>query len=107
MNEHKQHISPIGEYLAIFVALLGLTALTVWAAFQDIGAYNDLVAMLIAVTKVLLVLIYFMHLKYSSKLTWIFAGAGFFWLLILFGLTLSDYLSRGWIESSMCRFLEI
>jgi cytochrome c oxidase subunit 4 len=106
MSEHKQHISSIGEYLAIFVALLGLTALTVWAAFQDMGAYNDLVAMSIAVTKVLLVLLYFMHLKYSSKLTWIFAGAGFFWLFILFGLTLSDYLSRGWIESSMSRFLE-
>lgn len=106
MSEHKQHISPLSEYLAIFIALMGLTGLTVWAAFQDVGAYNDLVAMSIAVTKVLLVVLYFMHLKYSSKLTWIFAGAGFFWLFILFGLTLSDYLSRGWIESTMSRFLE-
>jgi cytochrome c oxidase subunit 4 len=107
MNEHNQHISSIGEYLAIFAALMVLTVLTVWVAFQDYGAYNDLIAMSIACSKGLLVVLYFMHVKYSSKLTWVFAGSGFLWLLILFALTLSDYVSRGWIETAMSRFLEV
>ena len=105
MNQQNHHISSIGEYLTIFTALLGFTALTVWVAFQDFGAYNDLIAMSIAVTKGLLVVVYFMHLKYSSRLTWVFAGAGFFWLFILFGLVLSDYVSREWIGDSVSRFL--
>jgi cytochrome c oxidase subunit 4 len=106
MTESKHHISSIGAYVGIFLALLCLTALTVWAAFQDFGAYNDLIAMSIAVTKGVLVVLFFMHLKYSSRLTWVFAGAGFFWLFILFGLTLSDYLSRDWIAFNMSRFLD-
>ena len=85
---------------------MGLTALTVWAAFQDLRPYNDLVAMSIAVAKGLLVVLFFMHVKYSSRLIWVFAGAGFFWLFILFGLKLSDYMSRDWIEFSMSRFLD-
>lgn len=105
MSEHKHHISGIGEYLAIFFALMVLTALTVWVAFQDFSPFNDVIAMSIACTKGLLVVLYFMHVKYSSKLTWVFAGSGFFWLLILFGLTMSDYISRGWIETAMSRFL--
>ena len=104
-TDHTHHISSIGEYLAIFFALMGLTALTVWVAFQDFGAFNDLIAMSIATSKGLLVVLFFMHVKYSSKLTWVFAGAGFFWLFILFGLVLSDYISRGWFESAMSRFL--
>ena len=63
--------------------------------------------MSIACTKGLLVVLYFMHVKYSSKLTWVFAGSGVLWLLILFALTLSDYVSRGWIETAMSRFLEV
>lgn len=105
MNQNEHHISSIGEYLAIFAALMILTGLTVWVAFQDFGAFNDLIAMSIACTKGLLVVLYFMHVKYSSKLTWIFAGAGFFWLFILFGLTMSDYVSREWIVTAMSRFL--
>ena len=63
--------------------------------------------MSIACSKGLLVVLYFMHVKYSSKLTWVFAGSGVLWLLILFALTLSDYVSRGWIETAMSRFLEV
>lgn len=107
MNEHaNHHVSSLTEYFAIFAALMVLTAVTVWVAFQDFSPFNDLIAMTIAVTKGTLVVLYFMHVKYSSKLTWVFAGAGFFWLFILFGLTLSDYVSREWVIITISRFLE-
>jgi cytochrome c oxidase subunit 4 len=85
-------------YVAVFVALLILTALTTGVAFLDLGgAGNVAAAMTIAVVKTALVMLYFMHLRYSSYLTLLFAGAGIFWLGILIVLTVSDYLSRGWV----------
>ena len=86
----------IKGYLALFVALLALTALTTGVAFIDLGGIGNVaVALTIAVIKAVLVALYFMHLRYSSRLTIIFAGAGIFWLGILVALTLSDYISRG------------
>ena len=83
-------------YFAVFTALLALTALTTGVAFIDLGgAGNVAVALAIAVIKAVLVALYFMHLRYSSPLTVIFAGAGIFWLGILVALTLSDYITRG------------
>ncbi len=95
-------IVPLRLYIGIFVALMLLTALTVTVAFFDLGggslhAANAMAAISIAVAKALLVVLYFMHVRYSSRLTWVFVGAGAFWFLILLVLTLSDYLSRGWI----------
>ncbi len=85
----------IKTYLAIFVALLALTALTTGVAFIDLGGFGNVaVALTIAVAKALLVALYFMHLRYSSRLTMLFAAAGIFWLGIMIALTLSDYLSR-------------
>jgi cytochrome c oxidase subunit 4 len=85
-------------YLAVFAALLVLTALTTGIAFVDLGgAANVAVALAIAVVKALLVALYFMHLRDSSPLTKIFAGAGLFWLGLLIVLTMSDYMSRGWV----------
>lgn len=93
-----QHvILPQKLYLQIFAALLALTFVTVAAAYIDLGPLNNLVALSIAVTKTVLVILYFMHVRYSSHLTWVFAGAGFFWLLILLALTLSDVFTRGWL----------
>ena len=88
-------------YLGIFAALIGLTGLTVAVAFFDLGGgrlhyLNAIVAATIAVTKALLVVLYFMHVRYSGRLTWIFVGAGVFWFAILIVLILADYLSRGW-----------
>ncbi len=74
-----------------------LTVLTVFVATLDLGRFNAIVALSIAVLKAMLVVLYFMHVRYSSKLTWAFVGAGFFWLAILFALTLSDYFSRPWL----------
>lgn len=86
----------IRGYFAVFTALLALTALTTGVAFIDLGGIGNIaVALTIAVIKAVLVALYFMHLRYSSPLTVIFAGAGIFWLGILVALTLSDYISRG------------
>ncbi|HEX9145065.1 MAG TPA: cytochrome C oxidase subunit IV family protein [Candidatus Binatia bacterium] len=83
------------RYLIVWFSLIALTVTTTAIAFIDLGAeWNTVVALVIAVGKALLVILYFMHLRYSERLTWIFAGAGFFWLLILLGGTLDDVLTR-------------
>lgn len=94
-----QHIISRKVYLLIFIGLLVLTFVTVEAASINLGQLNTVVAITIAVCKAVLVILYFMHVRYSSRLVWIFVGAGFFWLLLLIALTLSDFLSRGWISS--------
>lgn len=93
----SEHIVPVKTYVAIFLALLCLTALTTGVAFVDLGAeLNTIVALAIAVAKALLVILFFMHVKYSSGLTRIVIVAGFFFLAILVSLTLADVLTRGW-----------
>ena len=75
------------------------TALTVLAAFADFpGRLNTIVAMTIAVTKATFVVLYFMHVRYSSRLIWVIVASALFWMGILFALTFSDYLTRGWIR---------
>ncbi|MDA0577369.1 MAG: cytochrome C oxidase subunit IV family protein [Verrucomicrobia bacterium] len=93
----NHHIVPLKIYFAIFAALMAGTALTVWAAFQDFGEFNTLVAVVIAVVKAALVVLFFMHVKYSDKLIWVFASAGFIWLIILFAFTLMDPMTRDWL----------
>ena len=90
------HISPKSTYYAIFGALMVLTAVTVAVAFVNLGVVQfPGGASAIAITKATLVILFFMHVKYSSRLTKLFVGMAFFFLLILFGLTMTDYLSRG------------
>lgn len=91
------HVSPVKTYLAIFAALMVGTAMTVAAAFQNFGPMNDVIALAIAVTKATLVVLFFMHVKYSTKLTTVVVVSGIFFLLVLFAFTLSDYVSRGWL----------
>lgn len=91
------HIAPKSLYFAIFGVLIVLTAITVWVAFLDLGAMNTVVAMGIAVTKATLVILFFMHVRWSDRLTGVVVVSGFVWLIILFTFTLSDYLTRGWI----------
>ncbi len=90
------HVAPIKMYVAIFVALMVGTAVTVAVAFFDFGYMNNVIMLAIAVTKALLVILFFMHVRWSTRLTWVVAGAGFFWLLIMFTLTMADYMTRGW-----------
>ena len=89
------HIAPKSMYYAIFGTLMVLTAVTVFAAFTDLGIMNFPVAISIAITKATLVVLFFMHAKYSSRLTKLFVGMSFFFLIIMFSLTLTDYMSRG------------
>ena len=94
------HVVSIKLYSAIFGALLVMTLATAGAAFIDLGGnLNTVLAMLIAACKALLVILFFMHVRYSSRLTWVFVGAGFFWLMILLSLTLADVLSRRWLPT--------
>lgn len=99
MSEHH-HVASEKFYFQIFALLLVLLVITVLAAYIDLGALSTVLAMTIAIIKALLVILYFMHVRDGSRLTWVFSGAAFFWLLILLGLTMSDYLSRGWIQPS-------
>ena len=90
------HVSPKSTYYAIFGSLMVLTAITVAVAFINLGRLNFPVAISIAILKATLVVLFFMHAKYSSRLTKLIIGGAFFFLLTLFGFTMSDYLSRGW-----------
>jgi cytochrome c oxidase subunit 4 len=98
--EHSEHIVSPGLYLAIFAALMVLTGTTVWAATVDLNhifpALNIIVALVIATCKATLVILFFMHAKYSSKRTKLIIICGFFWLAIMLFMTLGDYGSRSW-----------
>ena len=97
----SEHIVPRTTYFGVFAALLVGTALTVIVAqFNFPWILNDLVAMTVAVTKMMLVLLFFMHVRYSSRLIWVIVASMFFWLLILLLLTLTDYTSRDWFGAS-------
>lgn len=87
-------IVPKVVYFRVAFALLVLFIMTVIVAFVDLGSFNIFIALTIAVAKAVLVVLYFMHVRYSSRITWVFALAGFFWLLIMFALAMSDYLTR-------------
>jgi cytochrome c oxidase subunit 4 len=92
--------STVRTYLIIFAALMVLLVVTVAVAFVHLGPLNIFIAMGIASIKAVLVILYFMHVKYSSKLTMVFASAAFFWLIVLFGLTFGDYVTRPWLQNS-------
>jgi cytochrome c oxidase subunit IV len=90
------HIIPTRTYYTIYLILLVGTYLTWQVAFFDLGPLNTIVALVIAVIKATLVVLFFMHVKYSSRLTWVVVMGSVFWLGILLALTFSDYLTRGW-----------
>ena len=95
----SEHIVSLRIYLMIFLALLVGTGLTVIAAFYDFPwRFNTVVALTIATIKATLVVLYFMHVRYSMRLVWVIVASALFWLAILFALTFSDYLTRGWLS---------
>jgi len=95
-QEHEHHIVSPKVYATILLALLVGTALTVWASYIDLGILNPIIALGIACTKATLVVLFFMHVKYSSKLTKLTVGDGVFTFMILVGMTLADYFTRAW-----------
>src|SRR6188472_3402092 len=96
-TEYIEHHVPKTTYFLVFGALMVLTAATVAVAFVDLGRLNVVVALGVAVVKASLVVLFFMHVKYASRLVQLVVISSIFWLLILFGITLSDYLTRGWL----------
>ena len=92
----SSHVVPLRTYYLIFLTLMVCTAITVAVAFVDLGPLNIIVAMAIAVLKATLVVLFFMHVKYSTRLTWAVVAGSIFWLGILLALTMSDYLTRAW-----------
>ena len=92
-----QHVVPRKVYFAVFAALMVLTATTTAISFLDLGPWNTVVALGIAFFKATLVVLFFMHVKYSPRLTQVTIVGGLFWLAILIVITLSDFMTRGWL----------
>jgi cytochrome c oxidase subunit IV len=90
----SNHIVPLRTYYLVFLALIVCTAITVAVSFVDLGRFNLLVALGIAILKATLVVLFFMHVKYSGKLTWVVVAGSLFWLGILIVMTAGDYLTR-------------
>ena len=89
-------IAPVKLYLTVFVTLLVLLALTVAVNYVPLGRFNVVIALMIAIAKTFLVMLFFMHVRNSGRLVWVYVGVGFFWLAILLALTMADFLSRWW-----------
>src|SRR5881398_3059645 len=109
-DEHHEEVDPLRAYIAVFIALMVLLVLTVGAyyiPFEKIppkGTFdfmNTVIALTIATTKALLVMLVFMHLRHATRLTWVIASAGFIWLFIMISFTFADYLSRHAIPESV------
>lgn len=97
----SEHIVPVRVYILVFLALMVFTAITVFVAYFDLAKYwgplNAILALSIAVFKATLVVLYFMHVRYGSRLTQVIVAAGVFWFVILIAFTMADYLTRsGW-----------
>jgi cytochrome c oxidase subunit 4 len=93
----SEHIVEKKIYYSVFGSLMVLLGATIVIAYIHLGKLNVIAALTIAVVKAILIILYFMHVRYSSRVMWIFVGAGFFWLGILFALSFSDFLTRGWL----------
>jgi len=96
MEEASHHVVSPVIYIVVGSALLVLTGVTVWASFQEWGNFNAVAALAIACIKAVIVVLFFMHVKYSSKLTKLTVFCGLFTFMALIGMTLMDYFSRAW-----------
>lgn len=96
-SDSTHHIVPVPIYIGVFLALIVATIVTTLVAYINLGQFNIVVALIIAVCKATLVALFFMHVKYSPRLTKLVVIAGLFWLVILFTMTETDLLTRHWI----------
>src|SRR6185436_11108353 len=90
-EHHEHHVTPVSTYIKTYLILVVFMALTVGASYVPLGPLNNVVAMIIALVKATLVVLFFMQVKYGTKLTWFWALLGFVWFLFLF-ITLQDYI---------------
>ena len=95
-EHHEAHIVTPIQYAMVFGTLLVFTGITVGAAFVELGVFNPIVALGIACFKAVIVILFFMHVKYQSRLVKITVGAGFFTFIVLITMSLTDYMSRAW-----------
>lgn len=93
-------VIPVKVYAAVFLALMVLTTVTVYVAFLDLGIFNNIVALAIAVTKATLVVLYFMHMRYNTSLNKVALVATIFFFALLIGMVFSDVLTRDLLEAS-------
>jgi cytochrome c oxidase subunit 4 len=93
---HEHHVTPPIVYVTIFLTLLVFTGLTVGASYIEMGVWNPVVALAIGVVKATLVVLFFMGVKYSTKLTMLTVCGGVFMFIVLISMTLADYISRAW-----------
>jgi cytochrome c oxidase subunit 4 len=100
-EEHRQHVISIGIYVGIWAILMVLTAVTVFVSFIELHDWNIVLALTIATIKGTLVVLFFMHLFYSSKLTKVTVIASLFFLFLLLSLSMTDYLTRGWLTNPL------
>lgn len=94
-HAHEHPVTPISHFVFTFLALLALMLATIFASKLNLGIMNNVVAMIIAIVKATLVILIFMGVRHNTRLTWLFAGLGFVWFLLMFGI-LSDYFTRSW-----------
>jgi cytochrome c oxidase subunit 4 len=92
----SEHVTPARTYYTIFALLMFCTYLTWQVAYFDLGPFNTVAALGIAIFKATLVVLFFMHVKDSTRLTWAVVIGSVFWLGILLVLTMGDYLTRAW-----------
>jgi cytochrome c oxidase subunit 4 len=96
-QDAHQHVDSVATYVLVFLALISLTVATTAVAFVDLGPFSVVVALVIACCKMLLVALFFMHVRHSTKLTRLVLVGGMLWLAILLLLTLGDVMTRGWV----------
>jgi len=99
-SDQEHHVLPVRTYLIIFGILMVLLFLTVAVAFINLGPFNIVVAMSVAIVKATLVVLFFMHVKYSSRLTQVYVVGGLLWVAIMFSFTFADYVTREWTPNS-------
>lgn len=92
----QHHVVPLKTYFAVITALMVLTGVTVLVAFQDFGAMNNVIMLSIAFVKAFLVVAIFMHLKYSARINWVFAGSGVLFFLVMIAFVVADYKGRAY-----------
>ena len=97
IQDVHQHVDSVGTYVLVFLGLICLTIATTAVAFVDLGPFSVVVALAIATCKMLLVALFFMHVRHSTKLTRLVVVGGLLWLGILLLLTLGDIMTRGWV----------
>jgi cytochrome c oxidase subunit IV len=96
-EHHTEHIVPMGVYISVFLALVALTWVTTFVSTVDLGRLNIFVALSIAIFKASLVLLFFMHVKYGTRLTKMIVLSGIYWLFLLLFIVMMDLWTRGWM----------